>query len=81
MLRSLYEQIGFFPTLFLSISLFIAVIFWAAGIAGIIAGRDLKKPASNFTIALCIFVPVYPIIWLIFDMIRQYTRITNESLK
>ncbi len=80
MLQLIYEQFGFFPTLFLSILFIFAVIFWMAGIAGLLANRDRKKPTEWLTYVLIVIVPVYPIIWLIVDMVRQYWKITRKSV-
>lgn len=79
MLRSLYEQLGFFPTLGFSVLFFMCFIFWLAGIAGLLANKDRKKHTEWLTYALIILVPPYPIIWLIMDIFRQYFRITRKS--
>jgi len=80
MLKVIYDQFGFFPTLFLSILFFVAFIFWMAGIAGLLANRDRKKPTEWLTYVLIILVPVYPVIWLIGDIFRQYWRITRKQV-
>ncbi|AXJ01493.1 hypothetical protein CYPRO_2246 [Cyclonatronum proteinivorum] len=79
MLRSLYEQLGFFPTLIFSVLFFVCFTFWLAGIAGLLANKDRRKSTEWFTYMLIIFVPPYPIIWLITDVFRQYFRITRKS--
>jgi hypothetical protein len=81
MLRLVYEQFGFFPTLFLSVAFILFVIFWAAGIAGLIGNRERRKSAEWATYALCILIPAYPVIWLIADIFRQYWRITRKAVK
>ncbi|MCC5932914.1 MAG: hypothetical protein JJU35_01630 [Balneolales bacterium] len=79
MLRAFYEQLGFFPTLVFSILFFLSFVFWLAGIAGLLANKDRRKHTEWVTYALIIFIPVYPIIWLIADIFRQYFRITRKA--
>lgn len=79
MLRTIYEQLGFFPTLFFSILFFISFIFWLAGIAGLLANKDRRRETEWITYFLIVFVPPYPIIWLIMDIFRQYFRITRKA--
>lgn len=80
MLQVIYENLGFFPTLFVSVLFFVAFIFWMAGIAGLLANRDRKKPTEWLTYVLIIVVPIYPVAWLIMDIIRQYFRITRKTV-
>ena len=81
MIRSLYEQFGFFPSLFITTFMVVFIIFWLAGIAGILTNPDRKNTVGIFTIALCVIVPPFPAIWLIFDMIRQYRKISAKRVK
>ena len=72
MLSSLYEILGFFGALGLSLVIFILSIFWIAGLAGITLPVDGGKPKfSGWKVALALFVPIYPIYWLIRDIIEQ----------
>ncbi len=79
MLQAVYEQLGFFPTLIASVLFVACVIFWMAGIAGLLANSDRRRPTEWLTYVLIIFVPPYPIIWLIIDIFRQYWRITRKT--
>jgi hypothetical protein len=73
MLKSLYDILGFFGALFLSLGLFILFIFWVAGIAGITLPVDGGKPNNKkWQIVLAVFIPIYPIAWLIKDIIVQH---------
>lgn len=73
MLKSFYELFGFFGALILSLALFILFIFWLAGIAGITLPVDGGKPKFNkWEVIVAIFIPVYPIYWLVKDIIEQH---------
>ncbi|MEX0843679.1 MAG: hypothetical protein WD022_00285 [Balneolaceae bacterium] len=77
MLQSFYNNFGFFGALALSIFLFIFFIFWLAGIAGITLPYDGgKKKGKSWQIILAVLVPVYPVLWLLFDMYmhRKYMQ-------
>ncbi len=80
MIRSLYTEFGFFPTMTISLGMVILTILWIAGISGLIGNPERKDKASTFTLLLCLFVPPYPIIWLIYDVIRQQRRISGKKL-
>jgi O-antigen/teichoic acid export membrane protein len=81
MIRSLYLDFGFFTALAICLILFMLFIFWLAGIAGIIASPDNKEKETRILpVLLCVLVPVYPIIWLISDMIKEYLTIRRHSL-
>jgi len=72
MLQSFYENFGFFGALALAIFLFIFIIFWVAGIAGITLPYDGgQKKGSNAQVILAVLFPPYPVIWLLVDMYRQ----------
>jgi len=66
-------------TLLISVLFVICIIFWLAGIAGLLANSDRRKPTEWLTYALIILVPPYPIIWLIADILKQYFRITRKT--
>lgn len=70
MLQTLYNYFGFTGSLLLAFLLFLFFIFWMAGVAGIC----LQKKHSNqqfVYVGLAVMIPVYPVIWLIVDMIEQ----------
>ena len=70
MLETLYNIFGFAGSLLVSFFIFIFFVFWMAGVAGICL-RD-RPPVRQFIFfSLAIFVPVYPVLWLIADMIKQ----------
>jgi integral membrane sensor domain MASE1 len=69
MLETFYKTFGFIPALLISFVLFMLFIFWMAGVAGIC--RQKKDDQSEMNIILAVFIPVYPIIWLISEMVRE----------
>lgn len=70
MLETLYNYFGFAGSLLVSLFIFLFFIFWIAGVAGICAGN--RTPLRQFIFfTLAIFIPVYPVAWLIMDMINQ----------
>lgn len=80
MIRALYLDFGFFTTLAICLLLVILFIFWMAGIAGIVANPDNKGiQAGYISLLLCVFIPIYPIIWLISDMVKEYVTIRRHS--
>jgi hypothetical protein len=70
MLENMYQNFGIFGSLVISILVFLLVVFWIAGIAGITDAFPTKTKYAK--IALCVLFPPYPITWLMLDMIRQY---------
>ncbi len=73
MLKSFYELFGFFGALILSLVLFGFFIFWLAGLAGITLPVDGGKPKFNkWEVLIAIFIPIYPIYWLLRDIIEQH---------
>jgi hypothetical protein len=70
MLETLYNYFGFTGSIFVTFMLFMFFVFWVAGIAGISSkNRPAHRQIVFFTLA--VLVPVYPVLWLIADMIRQ----------
>ncbi|MEX0823196.1 MAG: hypothetical protein WD008_02340 [Balneolaceae bacterium] len=70
MLETLYNYFGFVGSLLVAFLLFMFFIFWMAGVAGICTKkRQLNRQIIFFSLA--VFVPVYPVVWLIWDMIEQ----------
>lgn len=70
MLETLYELFGFAGSLIVSFLIFLFFVFWMAGVAGICSGNREQSKQMLFY-ALAIFIPIYPVAWLIVDMIRQ----------
>ncbi|MEP1150412.1 MAG: hypothetical protein JXR20_07450 [Balneola sp.] len=80
MLKTFYESIGFLGALALALGLFVLFIIWVAGIAGITLPVDGGKPrGSKAEIILAIFVPIYPICWLFYEMYHQRKFIKKDS--
>lgn len=77
MLQSFYNNFGFFGALALAFFMFIFFILWIAGIAGITLPYDGgRKKGNSWQIVLAVLIPIYPVLWLIFDiyMQRKYMR-------
>ena len=73
MLKTFYELFGFFGALSISVALFFFFIFWLAGLAGITLPVDGGKPKFNkWQVMVSIFIPLYPIYWLIRNIIEQH---------
>jgi hypothetical protein len=73
MLKSFYELFGFFGALALSLAMFLLFIIWVAGIAGITLPVDGGKPKYNkWEVAIAILIPIYPVYWVIRDVIEQH---------
>ncbi|MFU8811356.1 MAG: hypothetical protein ACNA78_00230 [Balneolaceae bacterium] len=70
MLETLYNNVGFVGSLVLSLGFFLFFIFWMSGVAGLCLDSKNDK-ISNAKLALAILVPIYPVAWIIVDMIRQ----------
>lgn len=71
MLKTLYETLGFGSSLVLAFLLFMAVIFWVGGLAGIlITQREQRRGSPLQLVFAALFFP-YPIIWMIAQMFWQ----------
>lgn len=70
MLETLYNYFGFVGALIVSLSVFFFLIFWIAGVAGICEHAEKDTP-HKFLLFLAIVIPLYPVIWIILDMIKQ----------
>ncbi len=70
MLETLYNYFGFTGSLLVAFFLFLCFVFWVAGIAGI---SSKHRPAHLQIIffTLAILIPIYPVLWLIADMVKQ----------
>lgn len=72
MLQSFYDNFGFFGALALAIFLFVFFIFWMAGLAGISLPYDGgQKRGNKWQIIVAVLIPIYPVVWLIFEMYLQ----------
>ncbi len=70
MLETLYNYFGFAGSLLVSFIIFTFFVFWIAGVAGI-TSRNRPPVKQVIFFSLAIFVPLYPVLWLIADMIKQ----------
>ena len=70
MLETFYNNFGFVGSLVVALLIFIFFIFWMGGVAGICHEHDNKKN-SVIRLVFAILIPIYPVIWLIADMISQ----------
>jgi len=77
MLETFYDTFGFAGAFITSFLLFICIIFWIAGLAGIsmIEESDTSK---TIRLTLAILIPVYPLFWMIKDMIVQKIDIQQK---
>ncbi len=76
MLENLYQTFGIFGSLIVSMIIFLFIIFWVAGIAGL-TDRS-HRTIKTWQIVLCVVLPPYPVAWLVYDMIRQYRAMHVE---
>lgn len=77
MLETIYNSFGFAGALTTAFLLFIFIIFWVAGLAGIsMKSEDDWRKTVRLTIA--VLIPLYPFFWMIWDMIVQKIDIEEE---
>ena len=77
MLDLLYEQYGFWLSLLILWSTLVIIIFWFAGIAGIM----LLPPNKTKSIKLIfgIAFPPFTVVWMILDMFQQRRALKSDS--
>jgi hypothetical protein len=78
MIQSLYLDYGFIGSILILILVFFCFVFWIAGISGLADQKRSKNP--NLKIVLSIFIPPFPIIWLLYDMYRQNRRLKGKDV-
>jgi ABC-type polysaccharide/polyol phosphate export permease len=78
MLENLYNYFGFTGSLIVAFFAFIFFVFWIGGVAGICS---VKRPLHRQLIffSLAVLIPVYPVAWLIADMIKQKKQLRKLS--
>lgn len=78
MLEWIFDLLGFWGSVFASLTAFILFIFWIAGMAGISddKGTDYSK---TIKMILSVVFPPYPVIWLIIDMVQHTKRLKSDS--
>ncbi len=80
MLKTFYENLGFFGALILALGLFVFFILWVAGLAGITLPVDGGKPrGSKLQILIAILIPFYPVFWIFYEMYRQRKFINQKN--
>ncbi|MCC5942567.1 MAG: hypothetical protein JJU37_13590 [Balneolaceae bacterium] len=70
MLETLYNYFGIVGSLLAAFLFFMFFVFWMAGVAGICL-RDRPPGRQLLFFSLAVFIPVYPVAWLIADMVKQ----------
>ncbi len=70
MLESFYNSFGFIGALLISFLLFIFIIFWIAGLAGLTLTKKHRQ-AKSLQLIIAVLFPPYPLVWLVTDIIRQ----------
>lgn len=77
MLDWLFSRLDFWGTLILLWSILVMIIFWFAGMAGIM----LLPPKKSKTIKLTLgfIFPPFTVAWMIFDMFRQRRALKTNS--
>ncbi len=78
MLPVIYTELGFFGTIALALGVFALFVLWLAGIAGI-AGLPANNATRNAKMVISFLIPVFPILWLISDIVRQH-RVMKTGL-
>lgn len=77
MLQTFYHTFGFLGAIGVVIFGFTFIIFWFAGIAGIM---DNDEATSWWKLTLAIFVPPFSITWLITDMVQSYRYMNRDQV-
>lgn len=76
MLETFYNNFGFAGSVLISLFGFLFLVFWFAGIAGLI--EDCDDEVEMWKVFAFMLFPPYPIIWLIMDMINQYRYMNSD---
>jgi hypothetical protein len=79
MLEWIFDLLGFWGTVFASLTAFILFIFWIAGMAGISDSDNVTDYTKTVKMVLSIVFPPYPVIWLIIDMIQHNKRLKSDN--
>lgn len=78
MLKWLYASLGFWGSVFFTLTAFVLFIFWIAGMAGISTIRSTDR-SKSMKLLLSVVVPPYPIIWLLVDMYQHKKRLGSKQ--
>ncbi|REL38191.1 hypothetical protein DYD21_06165 [Rhodohalobacter sp. SW132] len=76
MLETVYNNFGFLGSLVVSLGIFFFFIFWMAGVAGICKEHEGQK-GTIARLFFGILIPVYPVFWLIAEMISQKRQLNK----
>jgi hypothetical protein len=74
MLQALYQTFGFPLALLLSFLVFLLVILWLAGLAGLVISQQEEHTSRPLSVVLAVLFPPYPMGWLIWDIIQEHRR-------
>ena len=74
MLETFYNNFGFVGSLVIALLIFFFFIFWMGGVAGICHEQEAKKD-SVIRLIFAVLIPLYPVVWIISDMISQKKQI------
>jgi hypothetical protein len=78
MIQKLYLDFGFLGSIAILLFVFFCFVFWIAGISGLADQKKSSRP--NLKLLMSVFVPPFPIIWLIYDMYRQNRRLKGKEI-
>lgn len=76
MIESFYNSFGFLGALGISVGCFILFLFWISGVAGIAEIPD--DPKKNWKLVFGVIIPVYPIVWVWWDMFQQHSEMHHD---
>jgi len=76
MIESVYNNFGFAGSLVLSLLMFFFLIFWMAGVAGICEEHQGKR-TTILHLFFAVLVPIYPVVWLISEIISQKRKLNR----
>jgi len=79
MLKTIFESFGFTGSLLLSLLIFLFLILWLAGMAGITQPKDGGKVRYKpWMVWLAVLFPLYPIAWIL-NQIWNHFSIMNKN--
>ena len=80
MLKTIFESFGFAGSLLLSLLIFLFLILWLAGIAGITQPKDGGKVRyKSWMVWLAVLFPLYPIAWIINQIWNHFSIMKTKN--
>ena len=80
MLKTIFESFGFAGSLLLSLLIFLFLILWLAGIAGITQPKDGGKVRYKpWMVWLAVLFPLYPIAWIINQIWNHFAIMKTKN--